>query len=82
MKYIIPEKMSTFHYDILRYFLTLPDTSGDNSSSGIILPNGRGQPRSKMRHVTDQDIQSLERAHAVARKKLKTILDKATEDAK
>ena len=48
----------------------------------MVLPNGRGQPRKKIRHVTEQDIESLERAQANARKKLKTILDKATSDAK
>ena len=57
------------------------DTSVD-SSSAMVLPNGRGQPRKKIRHVTEQDIESLERAQANARKKLKTILDKATSDAK
>ena len=63
------------------FFIIFLDTSAD-SSSGIVLPNGRGQPRKKARHVTEQDIESLERAQANARKKLKNILDKATEDAK
>eukprot|EP00111_Clytia_hemisphaerica_P001672 TCONS_00004744-protein len=66
-----------------------PDSTESNnnedlssSSAGMVLPNGRGQPRKKIRHVTEHDIESLERAQASARAKLKTVLDKASEDAR
>lgn len=70
-----------FPWWFIFFVAVFTDLSAD-SSSAMVLPNGRGQPRKKIRHVTELDIESLERAQANARKKLKNILDKATADAK
>lgn len=70
-------------FDFIPFFIFYLFVYQDvTNGAGIVLPNGRGQPRKQTRRVTEHDIESMEKAEASARAKLKSVLDKASDQAK